>query len=206
MKVWMHAASGTGSSAHASEGLLLERVRLHASGRRDILSGISLDVPNGGFLSVLGAAGAGKSALMAVLAGAACGTAGKLTRAGADLAKLPAHRRGFGVVSQADALFPRLTLAQNIAYPLVLRGVGRAQRARMVEAAVESVLLEGAGRLPHLANAADRQRAWIARATVFGPDLLLLDEPLSHQPQEARALLIAALRRRTRWRFWTAAG
>ena len=171
-------------------GLDLDRVSLRAG-----LAGVSIAAGPGQFMAVLGGAGAGKSALMAVLSGAAMLRTGKMRQDGADLRRVPPHRRGFGVVAQQDALFPRLTLAQNVAYPLVLRGVPRRDRARLVEAAMESVLLENGGFLPHQADAAARQRAWIARAAVFGPSVLLLDEPLFHQPAEQRAAMVAALRR-----------
>jgi putative spermidine/putrescine transport system ATP-binding protein len=190
MKVSMQARMGVVDSSGSQSGLCIDRVSL-----RGALAGVSMDVAPGHFMSVLGGAGAGKSALMAVLSGAAVASAGLLSRDGADLRKLASHRRGFGVVAQHDALFPTMTLAQNVAYPLVLRRVPRRDRARMVEATLESVLLENAGRLPHMASAAERQRAWIARASVFGPSVLLLDEPLAHQPAEQRPLLVAALRR-----------
>jgi putative spermidine/putrescine transport system ATP-binding protein len=190
MKVSMQARTGVADGNGGRAGLSLDRVSL-----RGALTGVSIDAAPGQFLAVLGGAGAGKSALMAVLSGAAFSSAGKMTREGADMRRVPAHRRGFGVVAQRDALFPRLTLAQNVAYPLVLRGVPRRERGRMVEAAMESVALADGGRLPHRASQAERQRAWIARAAVFGPSVLLLDEPLAHQPAEERALMVAALRR-----------
>jgi putative spermidine/putrescine transport system ATP-binding protein len=159
------------------------------------VSDISLTAQPGAVLALLGGAYAGKSTLLRLLANGAAPYAGLISHAGADLRRVPAHRRGFGVVAQDDALFPRLTLAQNVAYPLRLREIGRRARAAMVEAALDSVLLTGASRLPHQASAAERQRACIARATVFGPAVLLLDEPLSHQPAEQRPALLAALRR-----------
>jgi putative spermidine/putrescine transport system ATP-binding protein len=185
---------GIGPTEAETAGLILDRIRLRAAGR-DVLSDLSLSVPQGRFLAVLGGAGAGKSALVSVLAGTARADGGGMSREGRPIGRVPAHRRGFGVVAQQDALFPGLTLAENVAYPLRLRGVGRRERARLVEAALESVLLTGGRRLPGEASAAERQRAWIARATVFGPVLVVLDEPLSQQPQEARPLLLAALRR-----------
>jgi putative spermidine/putrescine transport system ATP-binding protein len=185
---------GIGPSESETAGLILDRIRLRAGGR-DVLSGVSLSVPPGRFLAVLGGAGAGKSALVSVLAGAARADGGGMSRAGRPLGRMAAHRRGFGVVAQHDALFPGLTLAENVAYPLRLRGVPRRERARLVEAALDSVLLTAGGRLPRDVSPAERQRVWIARATVFGPAMVVLDEPLSAQPQETRPLLLAALRR-----------
>jgi putative spermidine/putrescine transport system ATP-binding protein len=175
-------------------GLTTDRLSVRRAGRM-LLDGVSLAASSGSLLAVLGGAGAGKSALMGVLSGAVAPASGAAMLHGVDLRRSRPHRRGFGVVAQQDALFARLTLAQNVAYPLRLRGVGRRDRTRLVEAACDSVLLTGAGRLPHQASAADRQRAWIARATVFGPSVLLLDDPLSQQPAEERPLLVAALGR-----------
>ncbi len=186
----MQARTGVADGVGGQAGLMLDGVSLRGG-----LSGVSIEAAPGQFLAVLGGAGAGKSALMAVLSGAVFSSAGRMGRDGVDLRRVPGHRRGFGVVAQRDALFPRLTLAQNVAYPLMLRGVPRRERGRMVEAALESVGLADGGRLPHRASQAERQRAWIARAAVFGPSVLLLDEPLAHQPAEARALMVAALRR-----------
>jgi putative spermidine/putrescine transport system ATP-binding protein len=179
-----------GTVSGAADGLLLERV-----GVRGVLDGISFTASRGGLLSILGGPGSGKSTLFSVLAGFTAITAGKASWAGADLRRTRPDRRGFGIVAQEDALFPRLSLAENIAYPLRLRRVKRRDRARMVDAALESVLLENPFRLPAQATRAERQRAWIARATIFGPSVLLLDEPLAHQDQEQRGTVLAALRR-----------
>ncbi len=144
---------------------------------------------------MIGAPGSGKSALIAVLAGVVARHRGYVTFDGTSLRRVATNRRGFGLVQQEDALFPALSLAENVAYPLRLRGVRRRDRARLVDSALDSVLLEHPGRRPHQASPAERQRAAIARATVFGPRLLLLDEPLSDQPAETRPAIVAALRR-----------
>lgn len=175
----------------ANGGLCLAGVSARAGGLTDI----SLEVAAGALLALIGPARAGKSALIGLLSGRLRRYTGDVALAGTSLRRLPIHRRGFGLVQQNDALFPTLSLAENIAYPLRLRGVPRRDRKRLVQGALDSVQLEDAGRLPHHASAAERQRAAIARATVFGPRLLLLDEPLSDQPAEARASLLACLRR-----------
>ncbi len=159
------------------------------------LEDVSLDIPRSSFFTLLGPAGSGKSALLAVLAGTATASAGAAKLRGANLLRDKPHRRGLGVVQQADALFPNLTLADNIAYPLRLRGIPARERRSLVEAALELVQLGHATRLPHQASAAERQRAAWARATIFGPRLLLLDEPLSDQDPADRAAMLAILRR-----------
>jgi putative spermidine/putrescine transport system ATP-binding protein len=165
-----------------------------AQGRPGRLHGVTLEAPAGSFVSLLGPRAAGKSTLVSILAGSARG-AGRASLGAADLLRPPAHRRGLGVVQQTDALFPHLTLAQNVAYPLRLRGMGWRETARLVEAALETVQLTHAHRLPAQASAAECQRAAWARATIFSPRLLLLDEPLSAQPQAERPAMVAILRR-----------
>jgi putative spermidine/putrescine transport system ATP-binding protein len=165
------------------------------SARNGALTNITLDVAPGALLAILGPANSGKSALIGVLAGLLRRHDGIITFGGTSLRRLPMHRRGFGLVQQPDALFPNLSLAENVAYPLRLRHVARRDRARLVEGALDSVLLNDPDRRPHQVTVAERQRTAIARATVFGPRLLLLDEPLSDQPAETRPAMLAALRR-----------
>jgi putative spermidine/putrescine transport system ATP-binding protein len=177
--------------ADGASGLRLANVSARAGGLTDI----SLEVTAGSLLALIGPARAGKSALIGLLSGRLRRYTGDVTFAGVSLRRVAMHRRGFGLVQQDDALFAHLSLAENVAYPLRLRGVARRDRKRLVQGALDSVQLEDSGRRPHQASAAERQRASIARATVFGPRVLLLDEPLSDQPAEARPGLLACLRR-----------
>ncbi len=177
--------------ADGAPGLRLDNVSARAGGLTDI----SLEVAAGSLLALIGPAQAGKSALIGLLSGRLPRHTGDVSFAGTSLRRVPIHRRGFGLVQQNDALFPHLSLVENVAYPLRLRGVPRRDRKRLVQGALDSVQLEDASRRPHQASAAERQRAAIARATVFAPRLLLLDEPLSDQPLEMRSSLLASLRR-----------
>ncbi len=180
---------------HAEQpGLVLSGVTLRAGGATR-LDDVSLDIPTGGFFALLGPVASGKSALVGVLAGTEAASAGAASLHGTNLLRAAPHRRGLGVVQQNDALFPNLTLAANIAYPLRLRGVPARERRSLVEAALELVQISRATRLPHQASAAERQRAAWARATIFGPRLLLLDEPLSDQDPAERPAMLAILRR-----------
>lgn len=172
-------------------GLRLENLALRKGAG---LAGVTVSVPPGALLGVLGPGGSGKSALIDVLAGV-IGGSGMAALDGADLLALPAHRRGLGVVRQGEVLFPQASLAQNIAYPLRLRGMTRRDVARLTEAAIDTVQLADAGRLPAQASAAERQRACWARATIFAPRLLLLDEPLSDQMTAEHGAMLAVLRR-----------
>jgi ABC-type Fe3+/spermidine/putrescine transport system ATPase subunit len=165
------------------------------TGRLPSLSGVTLTVQAGAFLTVLGAGGAGKSALMAVLEGQTRPSAGLVTFNGASLQGVAPQRRGFGVVRQSDSLFPDRSLAENVAYPLRLRRVPARERARLVDAALDSVMIPQGRVLARDADPATRMRAALARATVFGPRLLLLDEPLGRESPSDRPAMLAVLRR-----------
>lgn len=141
---------------------------------------VDLAVPDGKLVCFLGPSGCGKTTLMRIIAGLETPTSGTLTFAGRDLTHVPANRRDFGMVFQSLALFPHMTVAQNIAYPLKLRNTDKAAQARRVAELLELI------RLPHMADrrvtqlsGGQRQRVAIARAIASSPRLLLLDEPLS---------------------------
>ena len=160
------------------------------------LAGLNLTVPPGQITALLGTAGSGKTALLAILAGFRRAH-GSVCLDGRPIDRTPPHRRGFGVVQQPDTLFARLSLADNVAVPLRLRRVARAARSRLVAEALDLMGIDTAsGRLlPDAADAGLRARVMLARALVFGPRVLLLDEPFEGHDGPARLGLIAALRR-----------
>ncbi len=163
-------------------------------GRTVVLDGLNLSAGPGLLTAIVGPAGSSKSVLLRTLAGFERAR-GAIMLDGQDVARLPPHRRGFGVVSQPDMLFPHLTLAGNVAFPLRLRGLSQVRRARLVAEMMDLVQLTAfAGLMPDQAGPALCQRAMLARAAVFGPRLLLLDEPFSAQDPASRANLIASLR------------
>jgi ABC-type Fe3+/spermidine/putrescine transport system ATPase subunit len=143
------------------------------------LRGVSLGVRRGEFLTLLGPSGSGKTTLLHAIAGFQRLDAGAVVASGVDITNLPAHRRGFGLVFQHYALFPHMTVADNIAYPLRIRGDNAASRADRVREYLELVELgQHGGRYPEELSGGQRQRVALARALVFGPPLLLMDEPL----------------------------
>ena len=152
-----------------------------------ILHEASLTVADGGFLSLLGPSGCGKSTLLKAVAGILPVRSGQVLLGGRDITGLPAHRRGAVIVFQDMRLFPHLTAAENVAYPLALRGVGRRQRGARAEALLERVQLGGLGGR-HIAalSGGQQQRVALARALAAQPRLLLLDEPFSSLDEDLR--------------------
>lgn len=141
---------------------------------------VSVDLPDGKFVCMLGPSGCGKTTLLRLVAGLESPTAGRLMVGGVDQSAIPAHQRNFGMVFQSLALFPHLTVAENIAYPLRIRNVNHEKRrARAVEL-LELVKLPGIGdRHIHQLSGGQRQRVAIARGLAIDPQVFLLDEPLS---------------------------
>ena len=156
---------------------------------------VDLAVPDGKLVCFLGPSGCGKTTLLRIIAGLETPTSGSVTFAGHDLTHVPANRRDFGMVFQSLALFPHMTVADNVAYPLRLRGIDRrTQRERVAE------LLELI-QLPHMAersvtqlSGGQRQRVAIARAIASSPKLLLLDEPLSALDAKLREAMQVEIR------------
>jgi len=148
----------------------------------------SLNVPQGEFLTLLGPSGSGKTSLLMMIAGFVTPTKGRFTFNGIDITTLPPERRNFGMVFQGYALFPHMTVAENIAYPLKVRRLARAAAESKVRAALSLVHLDGfAGRYPRQLSGGQQQRVALARALVFRPDLVLLDEPLGALDRQLRA-------------------
>jgi iron(III) transport system ATP-binding protein len=168
-------------------------------GKVTALEEVSLDVGVGEFLFLLGPSGCGKTTLLRIIAGLEEPSAGQVIQAGADVTHLPPSRRDFGIVFQSYALFPNLTVAQNIAYGLENRRLPRAQVAARVAEMLELVGLQGyEARYPAQLSGGQQQRVALARALALSPGLLLLDEPLSALDARVRARLrleLAALQR-----------
>ncbi|HEY0890362.1 MAG TPA: ABC transporter ATP-binding protein [Nocardioides sp.] len=161
----------------------------------EVVSDVSLDLPDGQVLAVLGPSGSGKSTLLRAVAGLE-DASGEIGWDGRSLAGVPTHRRGFALMFQDGQLFDHLTVGGNVGYPLRLRRVrGNALRHRVAEL-LELVGLGGyAGRRPATLSGGERQRVALARALAVEPRLLLLDEPLSALDAGLRERLAGDLRR-----------
>ncbi|MGR3373435.1 MAG: ABC transporter ATP-binding protein [Pseudooceanicola nanhaiensis] len=149
-------------------------------GQLKAVDDLSLDIPSGEFLALLGPSGSGKSTVLMMLAGFEVPTAGAITIDGRDCTRQPPQKRNIGMVFQHYSLFPHLSVIDNVAFPLKMRGASRADRRRRAAEALEVVRLEGYGdRMPSQLSGGQRQRVALARAIVYQPRLLLMDEPLS---------------------------
>ena len=160
------------------------------------LSDVSIDIQQGEFLTLLGPSGSGKTTFLMILAGFQDPSSGRLEALGQDITRRPAEKRNFGMVFQGYALFPHMSIDDNVAFPLKIRGVKAEERNRRVRHMLEVVGLgEHRGKRPGELSGGQQQRVAIARALVFEPDLLLLDEPLSALDKNLREQLQAELQR-----------
>ncbi|HYN39810.1 MAG TPA: ATP-binding cassette domain-containing protein, partial [Rhodospirillales bacterium] len=166
-------------------------------GRTLVVRDLNLDVRRGEFLTLLGPSGSGKTTCLMMLAGFESATTGEIILDGRPVTSVPAHRRGIGMVFQNYALFPHMTVEENLAFPLQVRGLARAQVREKVHDALDMVRLRGyERRRPGQLSGGQQQRVALARALVFEPSLVLMDEPLGaldkqlreHMQYEIRAL------------------
>jgi putative spermidine/putrescine transport system ATP-binding protein len=148
---------------------------------------VALDVADGEFLVLLGPSGCGKTTTLRIVAGFVEPTSGTVRLGGRDITALPPWKRNAGLVFQSYALFPHLTVAENVAFGLEMRKVAKADMGPRIAEALRLVRLDHLGeRLPRQLSGGQQQRVALARALVFRPDILLLDEPLSNLDAKLR--------------------
>ena len=148
---------------------------------------LDLEVASGEFLSMLGPSGSGKTTVLRMIAGFEDTTSGSIRLSGVDVTRTPPHARPVNTVFQDYALFPHLTIADNVGYGLRVRGEGKSARAARVQTSLEQVRLDHvADRLPHQLSGGQRQRIALARALILRPQVLLLDEPLGALDKQLR--------------------
>ncbi len=175
--------------------LTLDRVSAQY-GSVKVLEDLSLHVEAGELVSLLGASGCGKTTTLRLVAGFLAPTSGTIRLGARDLTRLPAHARDIGLVFQTYALFPHLTVLDNVAFGLKQRGIGKAQRRARAGELVERVGLTGfADRYPANLSGGQRQRVALARALVIDPPLLMFDEPLSNLDAKLRVDMRVEIRR-----------
>jgi len=156
-------------------------------GSHRVVSDFSLDVAQGEFLVLLGPSGCGKTTTLRMIAGFVEPSAGRILFGDRDITDLPPYRRNTGLVFQGYALFPHLTVAENVAFGLTMRRLDRGEIERRTQEALRLVRLEAlADRMPRQLSGGQQQRVALARALVIEPEILLLDEPLSNLDAKLR--------------------
>lgn len=151
------------------------------------IDGIDLEVGESEFLTLLGPSGCGKTTLLQVIGGFVSLDSGRLNISGEDMTRVPPHRRPVNTVFQSYALFPHMTVSQNVGYALEVRGVKLSERRRRIGEVLEMVGLVGMGtRRPDQMSGGQQQRVALARAIIAKPRILLLDEPLSALDRKLR--------------------
>ena len=150
-------------------------------GATPVLRDINLTVESGDLFFILGASGCGKSTLLRIIAGLETPDSGSILADGRDLSHLPAHLRGIGMVFQQYALWPHMTVAQNVSFGLEVQRVPARERPARVSDALDLVRMNDLGaRYPHEISGGQQQRVALARALAVRPKIVLLDAPLSN--------------------------
>lgn len=156
-------------------------------GKARVVADLDLDIHQGEFLTLLGPSGSGKTTTLMMLAGFEQPNYGTIELDGSSIVGVPAYQRNIGMVFQNYALFPHMTVAQNLAFPLRMRGIAKAERERRVSGILDMVRLpEVADRRPVQLSGGQQQRIALARALIFEPQLVLMDEPLGALDKQLR--------------------
>ncbi len=162
----------------------------------EALQPTTLDILSGEFVTVLGPSGSGKTTLLQIISGLTEPTSGRLFIDGTDQTHVPVHRREIGVVFQNYALFPHLTVTENVTFPLQMRRMPTATRRAKLEAALEMVgLSELRDRFPRELSGGQQQRVALARCFVYAPSLILMDEPLGALDRKLRETMQIEIKR-----------
>ena len=164
-----------------------ERVQKSYDGETLVVKDLNLSLPKGEFLTMLGPSGSGKTTCLMMLAGFETATHGEILLDGKPINNIPPHKRGIGMVFQNYALFPHMTVAENLSFPLEVRKIGKSEREAKVKRALDMVQMgEFGGRRPAQLSGGQQQRIALARALVFEPELVLMDEPLGALDKQLR--------------------
>ena len=164
-----------------------ENVQKTYDGKALVVKSLNLDIGRGEFLTMLGPSGSGKTTTLMMLAGFETATGGEIYLDGQKINNIPPHKRDLGMVFQNYALFPHMSIAENIAFPLQVRKLGKAETSERVRKALDMVQMTGLeSRKPAQLSGGQQQRIALARALVFEPKLLLMDEPLGALDKQLR--------------------
>ncbi|HUC18007.1 MAG TPA: ABC transporter ATP-binding protein [Acetobacteraceae bacterium] len=177
------AAATEGGSAFVS----FRNVQKTYDGETLVVRDLNLDLPRGEFLTLLGPSGSGKTTTLMMLAGFESPTHGTITLGGRELNRVPAHKRNLGMVFQNYALFPHMSVYENLAFPLRIRRMPKTEMDQRIMRALEMVHLSPfRNRRPSQLSGGQQQRVAVARALVFEPEIVLMDEPLGALDKKLR--------------------
>ena len=164
-----------------------DRVQKSYDGEVLVVKDLNLFIAKGEFLTMLGPSGSGKTTCLMMLAGFETATHGDILLDGRPINNIPPHKRGIGMVFQNYALFPHMTVGENLSFPLEVRGMGKSEREDKVSKALDMVQMGAfADRRPAQLSGGQQQRIALARALVFGAELVLMDEPLGALDKQLR--------------------
>ena len=165
-------------------------------GNRKVIHGLNLSIEQGEFISLLGPSGCGKTTTLQMIAGFVDVTYGSIILKDRNITQIPPNDRGLGIVFQSYALFPHMTVAENVMFGLEMRKVEESEKIARTEKILKHVHLDQyKDRYPRHLSGGQRQRVALARALVIEPDILLLDEPLSNLDAKLREEMQYELRR-----------
>lgn len=175
------------SSGNPDGFVVFDRVQKSYDGETLVVKDLNLSIARGEFLTMLGPSGSGKTTCLMMLAGFETATHGEILLAKKPINNIPPHKRGIGMVFQNYALFPHMTIAENLSFPLEVRGFGKAEREGKIARALDMVQMGAFGnRRPAQLSGGQQQRVALARALVFEPELVLMDEPLGALDKQLR--------------------
>ncbi len=175
------------SGSHNDAFVAFEHVQKSYDGVSLVVKDLNLNIGKGEFLTMLGPSGSGKTTCLMMLAGFETATHGEIRLDGQPINSVPPHKRGIGMVFQNYALFPHMTVGENLAFPLEVRGMGKSERESKIKRALDMVQMGAfANRRPAQLSGGQQQRIALARALVFDPALVLMDEPLGALDKQLR--------------------
>ncbi|SDZ92732.1 ABC transporter ATP-binding protein [Rubrimonas cliftonensis] len=176
-----------GDGAGEKPFVVFDRVQKSYDGETLVVKDLNLGIGKGEFLTMLGPSGSGKTTCLMMLAGFETATHGEIRLGEKPINNIPPHRRGIGMVFQNYALFPHMTVAENLAFPLQVRKTPKAEIEAKVRRALDMVQMGAfGGRRPAQLSGGQQQRVAVARALVFDPELVLMDEPLGALDKQLR--------------------
>ena len=167
--------------------VVFERVQKSYDGETLVVKDLNLNIRKGEFLTMLGPSGSGKTTCLLLLAGFETATHGEILLGGKPINNIPPHKRGIGMVFQNYALFPHMSVGENLSFPLEVRKIGKSERESKVKNALDMVqMTEFINRKPAQLSGGQQQRIALARSLVFDPELVLMDEPLGALDKQLR--------------------